>query len=63
MLHVYRLNEDGPGTEELDDEEDMAAAHHWLLPALDFNGLWDSLVYDEDIKKGVSRMDKNILTC
>ncbi|XP_048773297.2 pachytene checkpoint protein 2 homolog [Ostrea edulis] len=53
MLHVYRLNEDGPGTEELDDEEDMAAAHHWLLPALDFNGLWDSLVYDEDIKKGL----------
>lgn len=55
MMHVYQLNEDGPGTEELDDEEDMAAAHHWLLPASDFSGLWESLIYDEDIKRGVCR--------
>ncbi|WAR11275.1 PCH2-like protein [Mya arenaria] len=47
--HVYQLQEDGPGTEEL-DEEDLAAANHWILPSRDFHGLWDSLVFDEDIK-------------
>ncbi|ESO90881.1 hypothetical protein LOTGIDRAFT_122594, partial [Lottia gigantea] len=48
-LHVYQLHEDGPGQEELDEEE-MSAASHWLLPSSDFDGLWDNLVFDEDIK-------------
>ncbi|XP_013381834.1 pachytene checkpoint protein 2 homolog [Lingula anatina] len=49
LIHVYQLNEDGPASEEL-DEEDLAAASHWLLPTRDFDGLWDSLVFDSDIK-------------
>lgn len=48
-FHVYQLQEDGPGTEELGDE-DLAAASHWILPSRDFDGLWESLVFDEDIK-------------
>ncbi|XP_052269478.1 pachytene checkpoint protein 2 homolog isoform X2 [Dreissena polymorpha] len=47
--HIYQLHEDGPGTEELDDE-DLAAANHWILPSREFHGLWESLVFDEDIK-------------
>ena len=31
-LHVFQLSTDGPAMEELEDE-DMAAASHWLLPA------------------------------
>jgi len=50
--HVYQLQEDGPGTEELDDE-DLAAANHWILPSRDFDGVWESLVFDEDIKTRV----------
>ena len=42
---MYQLHDDGPGTEELDDEE-LAAANHWLLPSTDFHGMWDSLVFD-----------------
>ncbi|XP_052061155.1 pachytene checkpoint protein 2 homolog [Mytilus californianus] len=49
QIHVYQLQDDGPGTEELDDE-DLAAANHWLLPSTDFHGMWDSLVFDDDIK-------------
>ena len=30
-IHVFQLHEDGPATEEL--EEDIAAANHWLLPS------------------------------
>jgi len=29
-IHVFQLHDDGPATEEL--EEDIAAANHWLLP-------------------------------
>nr|AHB51067.1 pachytene checkpoint 2-like protein [Nodipecten subnodosus] len=49
QLHVFQLQEDGPGIEEL-DEEDLAAASHWLLPARDLHGMWDSLVFDENVK-------------
>lgn len=48
-IHVVLLHEDGPGSEEL-EEEDLSAATHWILPAKEFYNLWDSLVFDEDIK-------------
>ena len=52
---MYQLHDDGPGTEELDDEE-LSAANHWLLPSTDFDGMWDSLVFDDDIKGNVCTM-------
>ena len=51
-VHVYQLQDDGPAQEELDDE-DLAAASHWLLPATDFKGLWESLIFDSAIKQQV----------
>lgn len=54
-LHVFQLHEDGPGSEELDGE-DLAAANHWLLPSSDFHGIWESLVFDEDIKGQVKNI-------
>ncbi len=53
-VHVYQLHEDGPGQEELDDE-DLAAANQWMLPSSDFDGLWDSLVFDSQVKSQVAR--------
>ena len=52
LYHVYQLQEGGPGMEELEDE-DLAAASHWILPSRDFDGMWESLVFDEDIKNKV----------
>uniref|UniRef100_A0A2C9JZN1 Pachytene checkpoint protein 2 homolog n=1 Tax=Biomphalaria glabrata TaxID=6526 RepID=A0A2C9JZN1_BIOGL len=49
FVHIFQLNTDGAGTEEL-DEENLSAASHWLLPSFDFHGLWDTLVYDDVIK-------------
>ena len=49
---MYQLQEDGPGQEELDDK-DLAAANHWLPPSSDFAGLWNSLVFDSDVKSQV----------
>jgi len=43
---------DGPAQEELDDEE-LSAASHWLLPASEFCGLWESLIFDSEIKNQV----------
>ncbi|KAL1130699.1 hypothetical protein AAG570_011940 [Ranatra chinensis] len=32
------------------DEIDVNAAYYWTLPCAQFHGLWDSLVFDSDIK-------------
>jgi hypothetical protein len=32
-VHVYRLHDDGPISEELDEECDVSAANHWILPS------------------------------
>ncbi len=34
----------------------ITTSTHWILPAVEFNGLWESLVYDEDIKAQVTMM-------
>ena len=32
-VYVYRLHEDGPVSEELDEDCDVSAANHWILPS------------------------------
>ncbi|CAI8038854.1 Pachytene checkpoint protein 2 homolog [Geodia barretti] len=51
MIHVFQLHEDGPAAEELDSSCDTSAASHWMLPNLEFHGVWENLVYDTDIKE------------
>lgn len=33
MIHIYQLNTDGAATEELEEDEDISAANHWILPS------------------------------
>uniref|UniRef100_A0A3P8ZAL2 Pachytene checkpoint protein 2 homolog n=1 Tax=Esox lucius TaxID=8010 RepID=A0A3P8ZAL2_ESOLU len=49
-IHIFVLNEDGPSTLTLEEDEELSAANHWLLPAAEFHGIWESLVYDSGVK-------------
>ncbi|XP_049585796.1 pachytene checkpoint protein 2 homolog [Syngnathus scovelli] len=49
-FHIFTLIEDGPSTLSLEEDEELSAATHWLLPAADFHGIWESLVYDNGVK-------------
>ncbi|KAK2815176.1 hypothetical protein Q7C36_023442 [Tachysurus vachellii] len=49
-IHIFSLNDDGPSMLNLEEEEELSAANHWLLPAAEFHGIWESLVYEEGIK-------------
>lgn len=51
LIHVYQLNTDGAASEELEEEEDISAANHWLLPSNEFEGLWENLIFDTDVKQ------------
>ncbi|XP_028986042.1 pachytene checkpoint protein 2 homolog [Betta splendens] len=50
FVHIFTLNEDGPSTLSLEDDEELSAANHWLLPAAEFHGIWESLEYESGVK-------------
>ncbi|XP_073486775.1 pachytene checkpoint protein 2 homolog isoform X3 [Aquarana catesbeiana] len=54
FVNVFHLNEEGPSSENLEEENgDLVAADHWILPAAEFHGLWESLIYDIEIKSNL----------
>lgn len=53
QIHVYQLNEEGAAEEMADDSEDIPACKQWMLPSLDFHGMWGSLVFDDGIKRNL----------
>ncbi|KPP74392.1 pachytene checkpoint protein 2-like [Scleropages formosus] len=50
-IHIFTLYDDGVSTLNLEEDEDLSAANHWLLPAAEFHGIWESLVYENGVKK------------
>uniref|UniRef100_A0A2I3S872 Pachytene checkpoint protein 2 homolog n=1 Tax=Pan troglodytes TaxID=9598 RepID=A0A2I3S872_PANTR len=45
-LHIFQLNEDGPSSENLEEEtENLIASNHWVLPAALFLFLYQLLDY------------------
>jgi len=49
-FYVYQLSEEGP-SEESEQAEDTAAYRQWCLPAKELHGMWESLLFDSDVKK------------
>ncbi|RWR97057.1 pachytene checkpoint protein 2 [Cinnamomum micranthum f. kanehirae] len=50
VVHVFQLNEEGPG-EELSGDELLSSFNEWVLPAKEFDGMWESLIYETGLKK------------
>ena len=59
-VNVFQLNEDGAG-EEMDGEDDIATYKEWVLPSRDFHGMWESLVYGDDVKLRLTKYAGNAL--
>lgn len=37
-----------------DEENDQSASsHHWILPSASFDGLWDTLIFDDNVQSRV----------
>ncbi|KAH7438137.1 hypothetical protein KP509_04G002400 [Ceratopteris richardii] len=53
-IFVYQFNDEGPG-EELDDSEGIPNFQDWILPAKEFDGLWESLIFDTTLKRRLIR--------
>ncbi|TPX44075.1 hypothetical protein SeMB42_g04450 [Synchytrium endobioticum] len=49
-IHVYKLNDDEGWNEKTDDEENIVTANICDLPAKHLDGIWENLIYDEDVQ-------------
>ena len=45
-VHVYELHESPP--RQIMQEENVASYAEWSLPHRDFDGIWESLVFESD---------------
>lgn len=65
VFHVYRLisgDEADPTHETLEiASEVIRGGTRWALPSAVFDGLWDSLVYDSNIKKDLLKYSESAL--
>ncbi|XP_075216362.1 pachytene checkpoint 2 protein isoform X2 [Lycorma delicatula] len=76
-IHAYQLDGGEPqvgliGT--AGDDNEQPACNHWILPTVEFEGLWENLIYDSNIKDillnyvnsimfySEHNVDKNIIT-
>ena len=55
LVHVFQLSTEDPWVDVMEDndgasEEEHSLCSQYLLPRHDFQGLWDSLVFDDDKK-------------
>ncbi|WVZ86133.1 hypothetical protein U9M48_032966 [Paspalum notatum var. saurae] len=54
VVHVFQLNEEGPG-EEPSEDDTLSSFNEWPLPAKEFDGLWESLLYEVGLKQRLLR--------
>ncbi|EXB93902.1 Pachytene checkpoint protein 2-like protein [Morus notabilis] len=54
VVHVFQLSEEGP-CEELSGDGQLASFNEWILPAKEFDGMWESLIYEPGLKKRLLR--------
>ncbi|XP_055386914.1 pachytene checkpoint protein 2 homolog [Condylostylus longicornis] len=75
FYHLYSRSCEDEMIDNLDDEDETCASNHWILPNKEFEGLYESLVYDNHIKDEILRfaqsaiifgnynVNKNLISC
>nr|VZI14655.1 unnamed protein product [Spirometra erinaceieuropaei] len=65
VLHIYRLvagDEADPTHETIEvSNEVIKGGTRWLLPSAEFDGLWESLVYDTSVKRDLLNYSESAL--
>ncbi|XP_059310534.1 pachytene checkpoint protein 2 homolog isoform X1 [Lycium ferocissimum] len=54
VVHVFQLSEEGP-CEELSGDGQLSTFNEWVLPAKEFDGMWESLIYESGLKQRLLR--------
>nr|GMD36227.1 pachytene checkpoint protein 2 homolog [Ipomoea batatas] len=54
VVHVFQLSEEGP-CEEMSGDGQLSTFNEWILPAKEFDGMWESLIYESGLKQRLLR--------
>ncbi|CAL0327663.1 unnamed protein product [Lupinus luteus] len=54
VVHVFQLSEEGP-SEEISSDGQTSTFNEWTLPAKEFDGMWESLMYESGLKQRLLR--------
>ncbi|XVF08426.1 hypothetical protein REPUB_Repub07fG0002700 [Reevesia pubescens] len=54
VVHVFQLSEEGP-CDELSADGQLSSFNEWILPAKEFDGMWESLIYESGLKQRLLR--------
>nr|KYP69639.1 Thyroid receptor-interacting protein 13 [Cajanus cajan] len=54
VVHVFQLNEEGP-CEDISSDGQSSSFNEWMLPAKEFDGMWESLIYESGLKQRLLR--------
>jgi len=57
---VYKLDEEEPA-EDIEGEDEIAMYKEWTLPARDLQGMWESLMYESEVKQRLLRYSTSAL--
>ncbi|PKI38636.1 hypothetical protein CRG98_040970 [Punica granatum] len=60
VVHVFQLSEEGP-CEEPDADGQLSSFNEWILPAKEFDGMWESLIYEPGLKQRLLRYAQSAL--
>ena len=55
-----QLDEEEPA-EDIEGEDEIAMYREWTLPSRDFHGLWESLMYESEVKRRLLRYSASAL--
>ncbi|CAJ2644604.1 pachytene checkpoint protein 2 homolog [Trifolium pratense] len=54
VVHVFQLREEGP-CEDISSDGQSSSFNEWILPAKEFDGMWESLIYESGLKQRLLR--------
>eukprot|EP00256_Glycine_max_P061218 XP_014630290.1 pachytene checkpoint protein 2 homolog isoform X2 [Glycine max] len=54
VVHVFQLSEEGP-CEDISSDGQSSSFNEWILPAKEFDGMWESLIYESGLKQRLLR--------
>uniref|UniRef100_A0A182NQE0 ABC transporter domain-containing protein n=1 Tax=Anopheles dirus TaxID=7168 RepID=A0A182NQE0_9DIPT len=76
QFNFYVLLDPDPVRETINhDNEEVEISQHWLLPSRELHGLWESLIFEKEVKDGMlafaetsmlfarKGVDRNLVTC